>query len=192
MKRVWLMEDCQKEEPWDESLFREYYDAYYKALVVFAEKYVDTQEIAEDIVQDVFFSTWEHRVDMSQSQSFRSYLFLSVRHHCLDHLRHENVEEAYARQLKQAAGKDEESLEDDWDETLFTEDIFMRLFEAVDRLSPRQQEILKLQMEGRRLTEIAEQLQVSYDTVKTQKRRALDYLRHTLKGQSRLLMVLFA
>lgn len=178
---------------WDENLFRQNYDAYYKALVVFAMKFIVSQELAEDIVQDVFFSVWEHRVEMRNKSTFRSYLFAGVRNRCIDSLRRGRVESSYIRDVTEAnRGLDNQTLEE-IEEDIFTEEVFIKLFESIDKLSPRQREMLKLNMEGKKLTEIAEMLSVSYDTVKTQKKRAIEALRKALGGdRSILLYILFA
>ena len=178
---------------WDESLFRQNYEAYYKALVVFALKFVVSQELAEDIVQDVFFAVWHNRIDMTKSASFRSYLFTGVRNRCIDSLRRGNMESSYIRDVTDAnrslCNQSLEEMEND----IFTEEVFVKIFEHIDKLSLRQREILKLNMEGKKLTEIAAMLNVTYDTVKTQKKRAIEALRKSLGGNNSILLyILFA
>ena len=45
----------------DERAFQGLFVDYYSVLVSFAMKYLDNQEAAEDIVQDVFVKIWETR-----------------------------------------------------------------------------------------------------------------------------------
>ena len=87
---------------------------------------------------------------------------------------------------------DNQSVEEIENEFL-TEEVFVKLFEHIDKLPHRQREILKLNMEGKKLTEIADMLNVTYDTIKTQKKRAIEALRKSLGGnKSILLYILFA
>ena len=43
---------------WDDSSLQLHYRHFYKALVAFAIQAVETQESAEEIVQDIFVKTW--------------------------------------------------------------------------------------------------------------------------------------
>ena len=45
----------------DENAFQALFIDYYSVLVSFAMKYLEDQETAEDIVQDVFVKIWETR-----------------------------------------------------------------------------------------------------------------------------------
>ena len=178
---------------WDENLFRQNYDAYYKAVVVFAMKFIVSQELAEDIVQDVFFAVWQNRVDMCNKSAFRSYLFTGVRNRCIDSLRRGNMMSSYIRDVTESNSAFSKQSVEEIENEIFTEEVFVKLFESIDKLSPRQREILKLNMEGNKLTETADMLNVTYDTVKTQKKRAIEALRKSLVGnKSILLYILFA
>ena len=82
---------------------------------------------------------------------------------------------------------------EDIEDVIFTEEVFIKLFESIDKLSQRQREILKLNMEGKKLIEIADILNITYETVKTQKKRAINALKKSLDdNRSILLSILFA
>ena len=51
----------------DEGAFRYYYDLYYNALCLFGLRMLKEEEVAEDIVQDVFVNLWKasDRVDFT-------------------------------------------------------------------------------------------------------------------------------
>ena len=69
------------------------------------------------------------------------------------------------------------------------EEIYNQLFAAIDRLPERQREVLLLTMEKRKVKEIAEALQISANSVKKQKQRALDTLRDMLTDTQMLLLL---
>src|SRR5438128_495491 len=58
-----------------ELLFR----LYYPSMCTHALRFVYSKEIAEDLVADVFYSFWNTKAFLGITQSYRSYLFRSVR-----------------------------------------------------------------------------------------------------------------
>ena len=70
------------------------------------------------------------------------------------------------------------------------DEVYRRLYQVLDELPKRCQEVFKYYLEGKKNSEIAEILQISELTVKTQKRNAIVYLRKRL-GRVYMLYVLF-
>jgi RNA polymerase sigma-19 factor, ECF subfamily len=70
-----------------EALFRR----YYRRLYVFAEGYVRSPEVAEDLTVDVFARVWERRAEWSLRGSPRSYLYAAVRNEALAWLRRQRM-----------------------------------------------------------------------------------------------------
>ena len=58
-------------------------------MMAFACRFV-SEEVAEDMVQDVFVMYWEKRASMSPD-SIRSFLFKCTQNQCLNFLKHQNV-----------------------------------------------------------------------------------------------------
>lgn len=159
----------------DRQAFHELYKDYYRPLVMFAVHYLGEQEIAEDIVQDLFVAVWEKKGTFFSEQGFRAFLYNSVRNTCLNTLKHKKVEEKYLNQT---------SLSGEWNEEceyeVTTEELYERLFKVVDGLPLRCKEIFLLHLDGKKNEEIAEKLHISLLTVKTQKKKAMRYLREQL------------
>ena len=57
------------------------------------------------------------------------------------------------------------------------EEVYRLLFKSIDQLPPRCREIFVLQMEGKKNEEIAQTLGLSIETVKTQKKRAVQAIK---------------
>lgn len=58
-----------------ETLFRR----FYKPLRAYAFRYVNDTDLAEDVVQDVFYELWKHRTSIRfEDESLKSYLFKAV------------------------------------------------------------------------------------------------------------------
>ena len=143
--------------------FKILFDRFYRYLVLYAMKWVERQEIAEDVVQDLFVQVWERDTIYSSYYGFKNFLYNSVKNASLDYLKHKEVEGKYVRY------------------TLRTSEAG-RLYQVLDELPKRCQEVFKHYLEGKKNSEIAEILQISELTVKTQKRNAIVYLRKRLGG----------
>ena len=155
-------------------IFERLFSDYYGILVCYAQKYTKREDIAEDIVQDVFASLWEeNRIFLSQA-NFRSFLYISIRNAAFDYLRHQNVESRYIEEALTA----NRFLSDD---SFQKEEVFRLLFKQIDLLPERCREIFLLHLEGYDNDAIAKKLSLSIETVKTQKKRAMKTLRNNLK-----------
>ena len=75
----------------DEKAFQALFIDYYSVLVSFAMKYLDDQEAAEDIVQDVFVKIWETREKLGGIGNLSAYLYQMVRFKSFNYLRAEKV-----------------------------------------------------------------------------------------------------
>ena len=132
------------------------------SLYRFAYIRTGSQADAEDIVQDTFIYLWVNRAKITHSGSLYAYLSRSVKNSCIDRKLHAEVEQRYLREMM-ASG--EESSEDS--ENL--EELYRRLQVVMDSLPPKCKEIFILGcVEGLSYKDVAEQLGVSVNTVKTQ------------------------
>ena len=138
--------------------YRILYDEYYPALVVYASTFLASDEVAEDIVQELFVSMWEKRVTFVSFPAFKTYLYKFIKNSALNYLKHQGVEERYKEALQNNLSDEE------LDE------------EELDR-EEEYREIFLLSLEGKKNKEIAEMLQISTETIKTQKIRAINRLK---------------
>ena len=155
-------------------IFERLFSDYYGILVCYAQKYTKREDIAEDIVQDVFASLWEENRIFPSQANFRSLLYISIRNAAFDYLRHQNVESRYIEEALTA----NRFLSDD---SFQKEEVFRLLFKQIDLLPERCREIFLLHLEGYDNDAIAKKLSLSIETVKTQKKRAMKTLRNNLK-----------
>ena len=151
----------------DAAAFRLLYKNYYKALVCYAITIVGDSESAEDIVQELFSTIWEKKMLFRSLASFRAYLYNSVRNASLDYLKHKDVEGSYLQKMLDSHSTTFRMEEE--------EEGFFR-------------EVFLMYMEGKKNEEIATALHVSLETVKTQKKRAMSFLRKKLGSYHFLLL----
>ncbi len=151
---------------------------YYSGLCAYARRWVDSPEVAEDLVQDFFVRLWINSSNIEITSSLKSYLFSSIKNKALDHLKHVKVEVNYEKKLKHFSTKKDES--SNWE---FTESELTELIDkALQKLPPRCREIFTMsRFEGKNNADIATILGISKRTVELQISNALKTLRIELK-----------
>ena len=150
------------------------YKKFFVALCLFAQKFSIGKEAAEDIVQELFATMWEKKMKFLSLPSFRTYLYNSVRNASLNYLKHQNVESLY---LEHLANTYREIIEE---EDTNEEEVYRLLFRAIDKLPTRCREVFLLHMDGKKNEEIATLLGISIETVKTQKKRAIQFIKEQM------------
>ncbi|MCI1648217.1 MAG: RNA polymerase sigma-70 factor [Bacteroides sp.] len=158
-------------------VFEKLFDEYWAILVSYVQRYIQREDIAEDIVQDLYVSLWEKQRSFTSIDAFRSFIYTSVRNSVLDYLKHQSVEQRY---MKEAI---REEFTHSIDEDFQKEEIYRLLFKQIDKLPKRCREIFLLSLEGNNNESIAKALSLSIETVKTQKKRAMKFLRDNLKDK---------
>ncbi len=179
------------------SKFEEIYLAYFSKMKYFAKEYVVSDADAENIVQDVFTELWEKKEILTMPVNLVAYLFTTIKNKSLNHLRHKTVvlkatnliQEEYAITLQMNL----DSLEA-FNENLFTEeDVEKTISRALDSLSDKCREIFIMnKLEGKKQKQIAEELNISINTVETQMGIAYKKLRVELKDYVPLLLFLLS
>lgn len=167
--------------------FDKIYVMYFSRMHRFAKEYVLSDEDAENIVQDVFLMLWEKRTVLDVQVSLLSYLFSLVKNRCLDFLRHQIVVEDYKQELSAKLIALEQ-----FNYIFNTDEDLERLFSsAIDKLPERCREIfIKSRLDGKKYREIAEELNLSVNTVENQMTIALKKLRAELKDYLPLLFII--
>ena len=179
---------------------KENFDSIYinnfSRLFLFAKEYVLFDEEAENIVQDIFLMLWEKREALRVDVSLTAYLFTLVKNKCIDFLRHQMVEQMYSENVKHEYNEELNvklfALESFDHNCSSEEDIETLLRNAIDKLPERCRLIfIKSRIEGKKYKEIAEELNLSVNTVEGQISIALKKLREELKDYLPLLLFLF-
>lgn len=176
---------------------KENFDSIYinnfSRLFLFAKEYVLFDEEAENIVQDIFLMLWEKREALRVDVSLTAYLFTLVKNKCIDFLRHQMVEQMYSENVKHEYNEELNvklfALESFDHNFSSEEDIETLLRNAIDKLPERCRLIfIKSRIEGKKYKEIAEELNLSVNTVEGQISIALKKLREELKDYLPLLL----
>ena len=169
----------------DMKVFNTLYREYHGKLCDFARYFLKDSFWADEVVQEVFITVWENRSDIRITSSLQAYLFRCVHNRCINLLKHENVMqhalELYATELEQELMS--VGLTDAWFYETFS-DLKIKRLKAHIRSFPRQQKeiFLKVRIDGKSYKEVAQELCISVNTVKTQLSRALNKLRKEFCG----------
>lgn len=170
------------DEAGESPAFRRLFEAHADALRRYARRIVRSREIAEDLVQEVFFRLWRGWETVELGPGIRAYLYVATRSRALDHLKRERTE-ARARVLAfpHGATGDEPALPPDADRQLEVDEISRAIERVLATMPPRQREVAALRLRHQLPTAaIAERLGISPRTVEVHIARATRTLREQL------------
>lgn len=168
----------------DETVFKKIFKQCYLPVRSFTWRFVKDNDIAEDIVQDAFLQVWEKRTSFNVLAEIKSFLYVSVRNACLDHLKHERVKQKNAIDIAIFMSHEMEQ------EAILEEDVDSLIHNAIKTLPPQAQKIVIMTMDGNSNMEIAEKLNITVNTVKSTKLKAYRILRKRLRNIQWLLALL--
>lgn len=177
--------------------FEDIYLSYFSKMKYFAKEYVISEEDAENIVQDVFVELWENKEMLNMHMNLIAYLFTTIKNKCLNHLRHKLVVQETANKLQEeytiSLRMNLDSLET-FDNNLFSDqDIEKLISRALDALPEKCRAIFIMsKIEGKKHNEIAQELNISINTVGSQIGIAYKKLRTELKDYLPILLFLFS
>jgi len=178
--------------------FDKFYIYWYPKMKRFAWEYTNSEEDAEDIIQDIFLSLHESYDTLSSSISMNmdAYIFTTVKNRCIDFLRRKIIEQKSKEYIQEKESlvlrMKFDSLEV-LDNNLFEgNDIETVLQEALNTLPERCREILIMhKIEGLKQKEIAGTLNLSPKTVENQLMIAYKKIREEFRKYPDLFSFLF-
>ncbi|KAA2241280.1 RNA polymerase sigma-70 factor [Chitinophaga agrisoli] len=182
MNETVLIDGLKKGE---EAVLRQLFEQLYPRLCHFARGILQNDIEAEDLVQEAFMKLWRQRQQFSSYAAVRSFLYTSIRNAALNILKHQRVVREHA-----GAENASEAEEINAEHHLIAAEVSGQLQQALAKLPPGCKQVMELgYLQGLRNNEIANLLQVSVNTIKTQKARGLYLLKGWLK-LSRILLFL--
>jgi len=167
----------------DEAYYKELFYSLYPRLVSYSFNYVKDNFAAEEVVENVMLQLWENRLKFEKVNDVKSYLYTMVK----------NGSVAVLKKQQKNVKLDESISDDvlDFDFNVLGEELYSTLIDALNSLPEKCKEVFELScLEGMKYKDIADQLQISVNTVKSQRARALELLKEKLKNHSELLFIL--
>lgn len=161
------------------------FNKYYEVLCQFSYSIVKNNDAAKDIVQDFFVKYWEKYILQEQPDNFESYAYTSVKNRSLNYLESEQVKLRHQQGIERLLYS-EDDLQPGNKEN---ENYSIRLLKAINQLPEQRRKIFTMSaMEGLKYLEIAAQMNISINTVKTQIRKAYLFLRQNREILSILIL----
>lgn len=181
----WPEEDCFNAiRKGDRNAFNSVFKQYYSGLCIFANDYVKSFDLAEEIVQEVFLNIWENHHKIQIKVSLKAYLYRSVHNYCLNYLRnnvHRSHHTIQIEELNQLSDLLFVDIPEEAFDASFSEEVELALEKAIDSLPEQCRTIFRLsRYENIPYPEIANQLGISLSTVKTQMSRAMHKVRELM------------
>ncbi|MDR2497439.1 MAG: RNA polymerase sigma-70 factor [Tannerellaceae bacterium] len=161
----------------NEQAFERLFRQYYPQLCIFAASITGRMDVAEEIVQEVFYVCWRDREQLHITHSIKSYLYGSVRNRALHHWEHLQVVERhrdYASDLLLESPSPHDIME--------YKELEYLLRCTLRKLPPRRLQIFRMhRLEGLKYAEIAARLSISVKTVEAEMTKALKALRKEIE-----------
>lgn len=153
--------------------FKEFFESFYPSVCIFAQKYVRDAGLAEDIAQEAFVEYWKKKENFTDLKAEKGFIYTVTRNKCLNDLKH--------RDIQKSIFNDKILSDDYFYELIIEEETYSIVSHYVNNLAPQSRKIVWLSMEGIKNQEIADNLNISVNTVKTLKKNAYKELRNQLK-----------
>ena len=123
---------------------------------------VKSEDIAEELLQDVFVKVWDKRDLLDPEKSFRSYLFRIAENLVYDFFRKAARDKKLEAHIMSVATELYSHIE----ETLYTKESTSILNRAVEQLPPQRRRVFTLcKIEGRSYEEVSQLLGISTSTI---------------------------
>ena len=166
--------------------FKQMFIKFYSPLCEYASQYVSDED-AEELIQELMLFIWENRNSLFVEISLKSYLFMAVKHRCLNAIKrqlyHERVHSLIYDKIKDQFENPD---------TYFVNELTENITKAIEELPENYRETFKLSRFGEQSNpQIAEALGVSIKTVEYRITQSLKILRVKLKDYLPFIMFLF-
>jgi len=170
----------------DSLAFEELFHIYGKRLYHFSLGYLKSKPDAEEIVQEVFLRIWHLRTSLDPGLSFNAYLFKIAYRQIMERFRKISLERRYLADIS----ADVVTFTDELNERADYHSLLELVKKSIDRLPPRQKEILLMRRSGGlAVAEIAENLGLSPKTVEHHLTEALKNIKACLQSDQAAAML---
>jgi len=147
---------------------------YYPKLKVFIGYLVKSEQVAEDLSQDIFEDLWKSRNNLSVTGSLNAYLYGRARNKACNSLTRHKFENKYRLSL-------EEMREYTIDAAIDAKDLELLVLMAVEKMPEKRRRVFELsRYEGMKNAEIAGKLGISLKTVENHINHAIKHIKEVI------------
>lgn len=167
-----------------ENTFRKYYVSLYE----YCYGIIGKRNISEDIVQDTFVYYWNNRDKIEINTSLKSYLYSSVRNGALNYIKKQAIERKHNPLIVEFLDEIQYSnhVEDELND-------IEKIKRAIEELPEQCRRVFLMScLDGLKYKEIAEDLNISMNTVKTHISKAYRLIRENVGHKSEFILLVVA
>jgi RNA polymerase sigma-70 factor (family 1) len=162
----------------DEKAFAELFKRYWKKVYVMAHKRVRSEELAQEIVQDLFITLWDKRASLSINH-FSPYLQSAVKNKVLNYVQSQKIRRKHWDYYRLFIPAYDVVTEND----VNLNELMDAVENGIEHLPEKSKRVFKLNLlEGRSITEIADALNLSEKAIQYHLTQSLKKLRVHLKN----------
>ena len=156
-------------------LFSQFYTPMHRV----AARYVN-EEIADDIVHDVFITIWNNKFKCENIYILKKYIYVSVKNRCLNEMRKSKYSSDYIKG---------QSIETSFEESIIEEDLLSQLLSEVNKLPENYRIAIELSLKGDSLENIANKMNTTIPAIKAYKNKGKILLRKTFKDKVLFILI---
>lgn len=171
----------------DEQAFTQMFHHYRNKVFHFCQKILQSDDKAKEVTQDVFMKLWITRSSLRGVAYPDAYIFTIARNICFNILKREAIKSRVTSEIAARIPFADDSTE----KSIYYNEYKRLLAHAVDALPARQKEVYVLSYEqGLKRGEVAQKMQVSPETVKSQLALAIKFIRGKMGGTDQVMLLL--
>lgn len=159
-----------------ENIFKE----HHARLCHFAWQIIRDREATKDIVQDAFLVYWNNKASVPNDPiAIKNFLYKLVKNACLNKIRHDKVVNQYAKLTGNSEREESQIVA-----KIIRAEVVSEIHKILKTMPDGCQTVFRMgYIEGLTNVEIADKLQISVNTVKTQKQRGLKIIKKNLGSE---------
>jgi RNA polymerase sigma-70 factor (ECF subfamily) len=158
--------------------FEEVFLKYYAELCTYANSILGSKDSSEEVTQEMFVKLWENRNSLEIKTSLKAYLYRTIHNQCINQIESWKVRNQYSKNQAQNIIP----FSGDYPiANLIAQELELKIKESIDALPDQCREVfLLIRVHHKSYHEVAQKLNLSLNTVKTQMHRAITKLKGSL------------
>ena len=178
----------------NDAAFEKVFKSDYNRIVGFCQQFISDKDVAKSLAQDAFVKLWLNREKIESINGIHSFLYTSAKTDCLNSIRHQKVISKYRdQQLQIKEGELNREILESFDfDQLELNELEKMINQSISELPEKCRLVFMLsRFEGKKNSEIAEELDISIKSVEANMTRALKSLRIKLAEYLPAILVQF-